>query len=279
MQYFTFILIILTYFTGFSSQLSAQNIPHLPQPVQYVNDYVGLMSNLEREFLEDKLRNYDESTSTQIVIVTLESLEGYSIKRYSRKWAKEWGIGRKGKDNGLLIFIPQKERKVRIEVGYGLEAYIPDITAGRIIDELITPRFRQNKFYEGLNEATNLIIDYLQGTFQADDPYTNELQKPFSFSQYSNEEQVGIIALIIFGSIFFIVIISAIIKSQIGSSTYSSGRSHHSSGSSGSYHNYSDFSHSYSDFSHSYSDSSSHSYSDSSFGGGDFGGGGADGSW
>jgi uncharacterized protein len=151
-----------------SLQLWAQNIPEKPSPARFVNDFAGLLSASESSSLEQKLDNYQDTTSTQMVIVTVSSLDNYDVESYSYTLAKNWGIGQKGKNNGILILVAPNEHKMRIEVGYGLEGAIPDAVCKQIIREVMKPYFKQNNYYQGLNEATTYLIKYASGEYKAD---------------------------------------------------------------------------------------------------------------
>lgn len=146
----------------------AQNIPVPMSPPRMVNDFTGLFSTTEQNNLEVKLRSFFNQTSTQIYVVTYNNLEGYPISEYANILAEKWGIGMKGKDNGILIFISPGNRKVRIEVGYGLEGAVPDALAKRIIEKEMTPAFRQGQFYTGTDKAVNTLISLTKGEFTAD---------------------------------------------------------------------------------------------------------------
>jgi uncharacterized protein len=134
-----------------------------------VNDFAGLLSSGQQRNLESKLRQYQEETSTAIVIVSENSLEGEDEFEYSNRLAQAWGIGTGEYDNGVLIYIAKQERRIRIQTGYGAEGFLPDAMAKRIIDNLITPNFRQGKFYEGLDIATSAIMDLGRGEYNNDD--------------------------------------------------------------------------------------------------------------
>ena len=142
-------------------------------PPRLVNDFVDLLSQQEQSALEQKLRNYHDTTSTQIYIVSLPDLDGDDIGDYAFKLGDKWGIGQKGKDNGILILIQpgnnNSSGSIFIATGYGLEGTIPDITANKIIETYLTPAFRQGQFYAGLDNATPVILKLLSGEFTADD--------------------------------------------------------------------------------------------------------------
>jgi uncharacterized protein len=146
----------------------AKEIPTRPSPPVLVNDFAGVLSEEQRNALERKLSKYNDTTSTQIAIVIENSIENDEAFEYSRRIAEGWGIGQKGKNNGLLIYVAVQERKIRIQVGYGLEGTVTDAYAKRIIEEVIKPAFRNQQYYEGLDEATNYLIGALSGQFKGD---------------------------------------------------------------------------------------------------------------
>lgn len=122
--------------------------------------------------LEKKLRNFNDTSSTQIAVVTVPSLYGYAPNDYAQQLAEKWGIGQKGKDNGILVLLKPKKNnengQVAIAVGYGLEGVIPDAIASRIIRNEMLPAFRQNDYYTGINKATDILMQLSAGEFTAD---------------------------------------------------------------------------------------------------------------
>ena len=133
-----------------------------------MSDYAGIISSEARARLEDQLRRFEEETSNQIVVVTFPSLEGESLEDFSIRLAEQWKIGQKDKANGVILLIFKDDRKVRIEVGYGLEGVLPDATAKLIIENEITPRFREGKFDEGIESAADAIMQATKGEYQAE---------------------------------------------------------------------------------------------------------------
>lgn len=125
----------------------------LPALTGRVVDQAGILSPEEEESLTRKLESIENETSVQFVIATIPSLEGEPIEDYSIRLAEAWKIGQAGLDNGAIILVVPSERRIRIEVGYGLEPVIPDGLAGRIIRERISPAFRAENYYQGLLEA------------------------------------------------------------------------------------------------------------------------------
>ncbi len=141
----------------------------LPEPSGFlINDYAGMLSRQQVVDLGRKLRDYADSTSTQIVIVTEKSLDGEDAFDYSYRLARKWGIGTKENDNGILIYVAQEDRAIRIQTAYGAEGFLPDAMAKRIIDNIIVPNFRRGLFYEGLDEATSAIIALSSGEYVND---------------------------------------------------------------------------------------------------------------
>lgn len=142
-----------------------------PVPIRYVHDYTGKLSALQAEHLDQKLRKYDDSTSVQIAVLLINSLEGKSIEDVGLEVGRTWGVGNKGVDNGVVIVAAIQDRKIRIETGSRIEAQVTDYTSGEIIDNDIKPNFREEKYYEGLDAATNDIIKAVAGTYKAPSGY------------------------------------------------------------------------------------------------------------
>ncbi len=122
----------------------AQNVPE--QPVGHVNDFADMLSETEEQRLETKLRNYRDTTTTVIAVATIKSLEGRDIQPVGTELFNQWNIWQGDQNNGVLILIAEQERRMRIEVGYGLEGAIPDVMAGRIIRNVLNPAFKKGDF-------------------------------------------------------------------------------------------------------------------------------------
>jgi uncharacterized protein len=159
-------LLFLISYAGIA--IYAFDIPKKPNPERLVNDYSNTLSNEEISLLEQKVVAYDDSSSNQIAIVLINSLDGNDIESFSYQWATEWGIGNKGKNNGVLILCAMQDHKIRIEVGTGLEPRIVDGQAGTIIRKVIGPNFKKGEYFDGLNEAVDEIIYLTSGEFKAD---------------------------------------------------------------------------------------------------------------
>jgi uncharacterized protein len=239
-------------------------IPERPKPERLVNDYVGLLSSQEANQLERELVAFNDSTSNQIVVVIVKEIVG-DKNQMAYEIGHNWGVGQKGKNNGIVILVKPKtslsKGEVAIQSGYGLEGVVPDAICKRIVEVEMIPHFKQNDYFGGITAATSVLMKLTRGEFTAD--------------QYDKKHKSGSTAqLVIVLIVILIVIISAfrsrrhvnnsqsigggsvpfwLLMSMMGSSGRSSGGS------------YSDFSSGGGDF--------------GGFGGGDFGGGGAGGSW
>lgn len=158
------LLILLTVFSftiGFS-----QNVLPKPNPARLVNDAANVLSPEQVEILEQKLVALDDSTSNQIAVVLIKTLGDYAIEDYAVKLFREWGIGNKKTNNGVLIIAAIDDRKVWIEVGYGLEGAIPDVTASSIYRNEIVPEFRKQNYYRGIDNAINALTKAAVGEYK-----------------------------------------------------------------------------------------------------------------
>jgi uncharacterized protein len=165
-------LIIYFFFTVycllFTATLNAQDIPAKPNPPRLVNDFVMKLSPSELQSLEQKLKGYSDSTSTQIAIVIVKTTGDSDPYDYAMKIAKDWGVGQKDKNNGLVLLWATETRKLRIVTGRGMEATITDAVSKRIINTVLKPYFQAGQFYQGLDEATSEIMKRASGEFEAD---------------------------------------------------------------------------------------------------------------
>ena len=160
---FLLLFIIIGFQTAFS-----QKIEPKPNPPRAVNDFAQLLEPFQAEALEQKLDAYNDSTSSAIVIITVPSLNGYDIAEVALKYLRDWGIGVKGKNNGVVIMVSKSDHKARIETGYGMEGVLPDILAKQIIDERMIPFFKNGDYYAGLNNAVDAISLAAAGEYKAD---------------------------------------------------------------------------------------------------------------
>ncbi|MBV9988350.1 MAG: TPM domain-containing protein [Chitinophagaceae bacterium] len=143
----------------------SQQVPARPNPPRLVNDFAGVLSPEQVEILEHKLVALDDSTSNQIAVVLVKSLDGNAIEDYSVKLFRDWGIGNKKTNNGVLIVASMDDHKIWITVGYGLEGAIPDAMASSIYRNEMVPEFRQNNYYRGIDNAIDALAKAAAGEY------------------------------------------------------------------------------------------------------------------
>jgi uncharacterized protein len=144
-------------------------IPEKPSFQTSVYDYANVLSATEKAQLEEKLIKYSDSTTTQIVVITIESLKGEDIGILTPKWGQQWGIGGTAKDdNGVLILLAKAERKIWISAGYGLEDRLTAGIGGEITRNIIIPEFKAGSYYKGLDKGTDAIIDVFKGKYKGE---------------------------------------------------------------------------------------------------------------
>lgn len=202
--------------------IKAQDIPSPMSPPRLVNDFSGIFDKNQSDKLEQVLRAYNDSTSTQIYIVTVNDLQGYAPSDYATRLGQKWGAGQEGKNNGAVILLKPRignERgQVYIAVGYGLEPILNDARIGRIIDNDMMPYLASGDYYNASMAAVKHIIQYLSGQFEADN---------------DNTPSLGLTILnVIIMIIFIIIFVRSIINGGRGSS---GGRSSHGGGFGGSF--------------------------------------------
>ncbi len=149
--------------------MAQDKLPVPAKPGSWVNDYAKVFSVSEASQLDRKLNEFEYRTSTQIFVITLNDNGGYPASMLAPMIGEQWGVGQKGKDNGLLVILDMQDRDVFISTGYGLEEYIPDAIAKRIVENEVVPNFKNGDFYGGINAATDVMISLLDGKFTADE--------------------------------------------------------------------------------------------------------------
>ncbi|MEO8235594.1 MAG: TPM domain-containing protein [Flavobacterium sp.] len=162
---FLFQILVCFFFTqiGFAQF----TIPEIPKFQTSVYDYANVLSTEEKSQLEEKLIKYSDSTSTQIVVITIESLKGEDIGILTPKWGQTWGIGgTKQNDNGVVILLAKAERKIWISAGYGLEDRLTAGIGGEITRNIIIPEFKAGSYYNGLDKGTDAIFDVFKGKYK-----------------------------------------------------------------------------------------------------------------
>ena len=175
----------------------AQTFPSRPN--RLVNDYTSTLSAEQVAVLEQKLVAFDDSTSNQIAVVIIKSLEGYDVADYAVRLAEAWGVGRDKKNNGVVLLVALDDRKVTIQTGYGVEGALPDAISRRIIENEITPEFKSGDYYAGIERGTNAIISYTRGEYNNEDAGKKGNKKGFPL-----------------GAIIFVIIVIAAIASRGG---------------------------------------------------------------
>jgi len=129
-----------------------------PNPVGYVNDFADVLTVGEEKTLEAILKSYEEKSTIEIVIVTIPSLNGETVEEYTVRLFEQWGVGKKGKDNGLVILNSIGDKKWRIEVGYGLEGFMTDAYAANIGDNYLTPNLKNGKYFDAYKQAVEQVM-------------------------------------------------------------------------------------------------------------------------
>jgi uncharacterized protein len=137
------------------------------RPEGRVTDRTGTLTRDQIKALDQKMAAFERETTNQIAILMIPSLEGDSLEDYSIRLAEKWKIGQQGRNNGVILLIVKNDRKLRIEVGYGLEGALPDALAGTIIRNEIAPRFKDGKFFQGIEAGISSIIAATKGEYKA----------------------------------------------------------------------------------------------------------------
>jgi uncharacterized protein len=187
-----FILVLLPF--GLMAQ---DKLPVPSKPEAWVNDYAGVFSQEQASRLNQKLNAFEYRNSTQIFVATVSDNGGYPVSDLSQRIGEAWGVGQKGKDNGMLILVDMQDRDVFITTGYGLEEFVPDAIAKRVVENEIVPAFKQGAYFEGIDAAADVLISLLEGEF------TPDQYRQQSASRSGGSSIGGLIFMIIFFSIFF----------------------------------------------------------------------------
>lgn len=177
----------------FCQVLNGQDLPDPMYPKRIVNDFTGLLNSQEQSSLEGKLVQFDRESSTEIAVVTYDDLQGFDIADFGDRLAQKWGIGQADSNNGILMLISPVNHKMTIRVGYGLEGVVTDAVSKRLIEKVLSPAFKSEQYYAGIDSATNVLISLTRGEFTAGD--------------YAEKESSGgvIIPLIIFLIVMLVI--------------------------------------------------------------------------
>ncbi|RZJ41848.1 MAG: TPM domain-containing protein, partial [Chryseobacterium sp.] len=179
----------------FYSFVSAQyTIPTKPAVLYPVYDEGNLLTNQEKNKLNNKLIKFADSTSTEIEVIIIPSTKGEDINYLATMFGEKWGIGQKDVDNGVVFLIATEDRTMSIQQGRAVEQYLTASVAGQILDYIVTPNFKQGKWYDGINGGTTAIMEAVQGKF-----------KPLAKQKKSGD--ISISKLIIIGFVIFIILI------------------------------------------------------------------------
>lgn len=196
---FSFLLVCLY---GF---VSAQyTIPKKPEILYPVYDEAGLLTQQEKDKLNDKLIKFSDSTSTEIEVIIIPSTKGEDINYLATMFGQQWKIGKKGIDNGVVFLIATEDRTMSIQQGRAVEQYLTASVAGQIIDYIVVPNFKQGLWYEGVNRGTSAIMETVQGKF-----------KPLAVPSDDSNDGSGLITMMIIAFVVFIILI-IIIKNKGG---------------------------------------------------------------
>ncbi|RLT96866.1 TPM domain-containing protein [Ketobacter sp.] len=169
---------------------SAGAAPSFPALSGRVVDQANMLASSTERRLSQQLQAHENATGNQLVVVTLPNLQGYDIETFGYQLGRHWGIGQQGKNNGVLFIVAEKERRMRIEVGYGLEGTLTDAISANIIQTIVRPAFKRGQFEQGIEAGTSAIIQALGGQYQ--------MRKAQSKSKLSNWIIIPIILFLIF---------------------------------------------------------------------------------
>lgn len=175
-----------------------------PTSLKYVNDYAGILDNDTKEYIVSVGKELEDKTGAQSTIVIINSLEGTEIRDYGVNLFRNWGIGQKGKDNGLLILMAMQEKKWSIEVGRGLEGAVPDILTSRVMQEVAVPEFKQGNFGAGLKNAYSVFADNIAKEYGVTLEKNEKLD--FNYDEEKNVQGNPIPIYILMGLVFLDII-------------------------------------------------------------------------
>ncbi len=196
-----FILIIAFCSSSFLTTQAQYNIPSKPKFIPPVIDSTQILQKYEYKALYDKLRNYSDTTSTEIIVVIIPTTKGENIGLLAPRWGHKWEIGQKKEDNGVFILLAKNDRKIWISPGYGVEDRLTAGVVGEITRNIIIPEFKKGSYYKGLDRGTDAIFEVLNGAYRSSGQ-SNLTRFPFE--------------IFIFLFIIFIIFIIAISKSRGG---------------------------------------------------------------
>jgi uncharacterized protein len=210
MSYKPFIKLILIFvISGISFSLTGQDLVPVPKISTYVTDQTGTLGSQESQSLESKLQNLEETKGSQIIVLLISSTYPEEIEQFGIRVADTLKIGREGIDDGVILIVAKEDRRVRIEVGYGLEGAIPDAYAKRIIEQIIIPDFRDGQYYSGISHGVDALVSLIEG---------EELPLP---EAGGGDEMAGQQGPLIFMLLIIMIVVLPIIKAMLGKKTQS----------------------------------------------------------
>ena len=199
--YFMVLILGLAWSSG-GIGLSGWAQPAIPPLSGRVVDHAAILSPATESEVTTILRLHEDSTSNQIVVLTIASLEGAVLEEHSLEVARSWKLGQEGKNNGVLFLIAYVDRKMRIEVGYGLEGDLPDIVAKRIIDNNIRPLFRDSNFDDGVLSGVRAIVGAIEGTYEPAEKSDDLADAPLIFKLFFSLMFIGMPILSLYATVF-----------------------------------------------------------------------------
>lgn len=211
----TLIAVFLQFFSALAvaQGVPEEDLPAMQNPPMAVNDFASLLSASEEQALEQKLRNFYDTANSAVVVVTVPSTEPYETAQFAISLYEQWGVGRGKQDNGVLVLVAAEDRRMWITTGYGLEGAIPDALAKRVVEQIMKPNFRENRFYAGLDEATTALMGLASGEYS---------DLPSDRSQKEDGSGIGPMLVIFF--IFFFIILPIIMAGKRGRNRNLGGR-------------------------------------------------------
>ena len=189
--------------SGQDGKLESDRFRESLSPQGNVSDWAGVFSPEQKSALESRLAALRQTNGAQLAVVALKSLQGGEIDDFAEKLFAQWGIGEKGKDNGVLLLAAIEDRKMRIEVGYGLEGVLNDAKCGRIQDEYVVPRFKEGNYAQGLLDGADVLLKVMGG-------------EALPEAAPANGNPIGAVIFLVFFIVIFILIVRSSIRGGKG---------------------------------------------------------------
>jgi len=164
---FSKILLFLTFVLNCQTSIAQLKIPEKPSFIPPIIDSTKTLTEIHKKELFDKLKNYSDSTSTELFVMIVPTTQGEDIARYATDLGHKWKIGQKGKDNGIVFLIAKDDRKMTIQAGYGTEHLLTDALSRRIIETIVKPEFKSDNYFEGIDKGTTAIMQVMKGEFKS----------------------------------------------------------------------------------------------------------------